>query len=164
MYELFPNSWHEDLGAAYTRANTVLLLLLQIDQRQDKANYYGFKLTVCTGKQSSVNSEKIHEAIWMERVLLHWMKAYFGVFITKRRSKGMKLKILISGDVMLVWTERGQWLPGVTRIYGRKHTHKVSCPATRHWGGWGGRRYSSYSFFTSALDGGEWSASRPGRA
>jgi hypothetical protein len=26
------------------------------------------------------------------------------------------------------------------------------------------RRYSSYSFTTSALDGGEWSASRPGRA
>jgi hypothetical protein len=25
-------------------------------------------------------------------------------------------------------------------------------------------RYSSYSFLTSALDGGEWSASRPGRA
>jgi hypothetical protein len=28
----------------------------------------------------------------------------------------------------------------------------------------GERRYSSYSFLTSALDGGEWSASRPGRA
>jgi hypothetical protein len=28
----------------------------------------------------------------------------------------------------------------------------------------GGGRYSSYSFSTSALDGGEWSASRPGRA
>jgi hypothetical protein len=28
----------------------------------------------------------------------------------------------------------------------------------------GKRRYSSYSFLTSALDGGEWSASRPGRA
>jgi hypothetical protein len=26
------------------------------------------------------------------------------------------------------------------------------------------RRYSSYLFLTSALDGGEWSASRPGRA
>ncbi|KDR19802.1 Proton-coupled folate transporter [Zootermopsis nevadensis] len=31
-------------------------------------------------------------------------------------------------------------------------------------GAWGERRYSSYSFLTSALDGGEWSASRPGRA
>jgi hypothetical protein len=28
----------------------------------------------------------------------------------------------------------------------------------------GGRGYGSYSFTTSALDGGEWSASRPGRA
>jgi hypothetical protein len=28
----------------------------------------------------------------------------------------------------------------------------------------GGEEYSSYSFMTSALDGGEWSASRPGRA
>jgi len=26
------------------------------------------------------------------------------------------------------------------------------------------RRYSSYSFSTSALEGGKWSASRPGRA
>jgi hypothetical protein len=41
---------------------------------------------------------------------------------------------------------------------------EVSCPATRHRGVWGVRRYSSYSFLTSALDGGEWSASRPGRA
>jgi hypothetical protein len=31
-------------------------------------------------------------------------------------------------------------------------------------GAWGERRYSSYSFTTSALDGCEWSASRPGRA
>jgi hypothetical protein len=39
-----------------------------------------------------------------------------------------------------------------------------SNPTTRHGGAWGERRYSSYSFSTSALDGGEWSASRPGRA
>jgi hypothetical protein len=38
---------------------------------------------------------------------------------------------------------------------------KQSSPATRHGGTWGERRYSSYSFLTSALDGGEWSASRP---
>jgi hypothetical protein len=31
-------------------------------------------------------------------------------------------------------------------------------------GAWGQRRYSSYCFLTSALEGGEWSASRPGRA
>jgi hypothetical protein len=40
---------------------------------------------------------------------------------------------------------------------------KQSCPATRHGGAWGERRYSSYQFLTSALDGSEWSASRPGR-
>jgi hypothetical protein len=41
---------------------------------------------------------------------------------------------------------------------------QVSCPATRHGGVWRERRYSFYSFLTSALDGGEWSASRFGRA
>jgi hypothetical protein len=44
------------------------------------------------------------------------------------------------------------------------YTKSKSCPTTRHEGAWGERRYSSYSFSTSALDGGEWSASRPGRA
>jgi hypothetical protein len=39
---------------------------------------------------------------------------------------------------------------------------KQSSPATRH--AWGESKYSSYSFLTSALDGVEWSASRPGRA
>jgi hypothetical protein len=39
-----------------------------------------------------------------------------------------------------------------------------SSPSTHHGGAWGERRYSSYSFTTSALDGGEWSASRPGCA
>jgi hypothetical protein len=38
------------------------------------------------------------------------------------------------------------------------------CPATRHGGAWGERRYSSYSFTTTALDWGERSASRIGRA
>jgi hypothetical protein len=37
-------------------------------------------------------------------------------------------------------------------------------PSTRHGCAWGERMHSSYSFTTSALDGGEWSASRPGRA
>jgi hypothetical protein len=41
---------------------------------------------------------------------------------------------------------------------------KKSCPATCHGGTWGERKYSSYSYLTSAPDGGEWSASRPGRA
>jgi hypothetical protein len=41
---------------------------------------------------------------------------------------------------------------------------KQSSPATRHGGAWGERRYISYSFLTTALDGGECSASRPGHA
>jgi hypothetical protein len=41
---------------------------------------------------------------------------------------------------------------------------KKVCPATCHGGTWGERRYISYSYLTSALDLGEWSASRPGRA
>jgi hypothetical protein len=39
-----------------------------------------------------------------------------------------------------------------------------SSPVARRGGVSGERKYSSYSFLTSALDGGEWSASRPGRA
>jgi hypothetical protein len=35
------------------------------------------------------------------------------------------------------------------------------CPTTRHGGAWGESRCSSYSFSTSTLDGGEWTASRP---
>jgi hypothetical protein len=42
--------------------------------------------------------------------------------------------------------------------------NSYSDPATRHGGAWGERKYSSYSFLTSALDRGEWSESRPGRA
>jgi hypothetical protein len=48
-------------------------------------------------------------------------------------------------------------------IYTETYT-KQSSPSTRHGGAWGERRYSSYSLSTSALDGGEWSASRHGRA
>jgi hypothetical protein len=40
---------------------------------------------------------------------------------------------------------------------------KQSSPATRHGGAWGESRYSVYSYLTSALDSGEWSASHPGR-
>jgi hypothetical protein len=41
---------------------------------------------------------------------------------------------------------------------------KVKPSSYTPWRSLGERRYSSYSFLTSALDGGEWSASRPGRA
>jgi hypothetical protein len=36
---------------------------------------------------------------------------------------------------------------------------KQSSPATLHGGAWGERKYSSYLFLTTTLDGGEWSAS-----
>jgi hypothetical protein len=48
--------------------------------------------------------------------------------------------------------------------WGLLQSKKKSSPSTRHGGAWGERRYSSYSFMNSALDGGEWSASRPGRS
>jgi hypothetical protein len=41
---------------------------------------------------------------------------------------------------------------------------KVKLSRYTPWRRLGGRRYSFYSFLTSALDGGEWSASRPDRA
>jgi hypothetical protein len=40
----------------------------------------------------------------------------------------------------------------------------MAVPQDTYGGAWGERRYSSYSFTTWAVDGGEWSASRPGRA
>jgi hypothetical protein len=42
-------------------------------------------------------------------------------------------------------------------------TRFISCPATAMQAP-RGEKYNSYSFLISALDGGEWSASRPGRA
>jgi hypothetical protein len=40
----------------------------------------------------------------------------------------------------------------------------LSSPTTHLWRHRGERKYSSYPFSTSALDSGEWSVSRPGRA
>jgi hypothetical protein len=61
-----------------------------------------------------------------------------------------------------------QYIPDDSELHTRHRenliSHKKSCPTTRHEGAWGKRRYSSYSFSTSALDEGEWSASPPGRA
>jgi len=45
-----------------------------------------------------------------------------------------------------------------------RYLKKEGCPTTRHEGAWDERKYSSYSFSTSALHGGEWSASLSGRA
>jgi hypothetical protein len=50
---------------------------------------------------------------------------------------------------------------GRTQIEGvREELFAVTLQAMEAHGG----RYNSYSYLTSALDGGEWSASRPGRA
>jgi hypothetical protein len=61
-----------------------------------------------------------------------------------------------------------QWegaVTGTERIHSTLIVLNVlSGPVTRHGGALGERIYSSYSLFTSALEGGEWSASRPGRA
>jgi len=48
---------------------------------------------------------------------------------------------------------------GYTKYFG----YKAKQSRYTQWRRLGERRYSSYSFTTSALDGGEWSASRPGR-
>jgi hypothetical protein len=53
---------------------------------------------------------------------------------------------------------------GNFRHFTRLYKVKQSSPATRHGGACGEGKYSSYSFLTSALDEGDWSASRLGRA
>jgi hypothetical protein len=50
------------------------------------------------------------------------------------------------------------------KIKNIKHDHKVKLCCYMPWRRLGERRYSSYSFLTSAIDGGEWSASHPGCA
>jgi hypothetical protein len=49
-------------------------------------------------------------------------------------------------------------------VFHNHHTFHKVVSAVCHGGTGGERRYSSYSYLTSALDGGEWSVSRPGRA
>jgi hypothetical protein len=62
---------------------------------------------------------------------------------------------------MLLTTSYGgfQWHPLRLKV-----KVKIKAVPLSHAGAKGKRSYSSYSFLTSALDGGEWSASRPGRA
>jgi hypothetical protein len=58
-----------------------------------------------------------------------------------------------------------QYVLMVTALPISDHRYMLkSGPVTLHIGALGERRYSSYSFLTSALEGGEWSASRPDRA
>jgi hypothetical protein len=90
------------------------------------------------------------------RLVVKCLRLHFKIFnymsITTRKT------VQVVFDCLLV----NQKLKTVgSNIYPPK---KQSCPATRHTGAWRERRYSSYTFLTSALYGGEWSASRPGRA
>jgi hypothetical protein len=62
------------------------------------------------------------------------------------------------------WRERFQGTRALSVKTTHKHTYKVKQSRYTPWKRLGERRYSSYSFTTSALDGGEWSASRPDRA
>jgi hypothetical protein len=61
------------------------------------------------------------------------------------------------------WARKG---PGATQPGATADadlSDKVKLSRYTPWRRMGERRYSSYSYLTSALDGGEWSASRPGR-
>jgi hypothetical protein len=49
-------------------------------------------------------------------------------------------------------------------LRGNGPSAQLLCPAKRYAGAMEERRFSFYSFFTSALDGGEWSASGAGIA
>jgi hypothetical protein len=72
----------------------------------------------------------------------------------------INIMIMMSNMIMIIIQFRSYIVCQLQRHY---HWQKIS-PATRHGGAWGERRYRSCSFLTSALDGGEWSASRPGYA
>jgi hypothetical protein len=63
-------------------------------------------------------------------------------------------------DPSFCWEPLSHWADEKITVF----MQMQSSPATRHGRAWGERRYSSHSFLTSALDGGEWLASRPGRA
>jgi hypothetical protein len=91
-----------------------------------------------------MNANDALERIWKEAVV-----AYFKIFAQ------------LCGE-----TEKGNNTLSrpIADLRAKIRTCKVkSCRTTRPGGTWGKRRYSSYSFLTPALDGGECSATRPGR-
>jgi hypothetical protein len=65
-------------------------------------------------------------------------------------------RFIISGDSQPS-SYSSPWQPQLSKS-------KVKQSLYTPWRRLGGEEYSSYSFTTSALDGGEWSTSRPGRA
>jgi hypothetical protein len=80
----------------------------------------------------------------------------------------MRFEVLkvVKMSMLFFWVKRrvASWID--TSFSEEHKVKKVKLSRYTPWRhiGRGGRRYSSYSFLTSALDGGEWSASRPGRA
>jgi hypothetical protein len=86
----------------------------------------------------------------LNELRFQWLKAK-----TQRNKSNLSIHY-VSYNITTVNTLYGAYL---SRYFADK-----SCPTTRHEDAWGKRRYSSYSFLNSALDGGEWSASRHGRA
>jgi hypothetical protein len=68
---------------------------------------------------------------------------------------------IIASHILRMWSNLLRWVFNFRStsltLYKKKSRYTP-------WWRLGERRYSFYSFKTSALDGGEWSASRPGRA
>jgi hypothetical protein len=69
------------------------------------------------------------------------------------------------GDEVIMYDHAKEFVPNPKPFVTiRKVKSKVKQSLYTPWRRLGGYEYSSYSFTTSAQDGGEWSASRPGRA
>jgi hypothetical protein len=67
---------------------------------------------------------------------------------------------------LVVWRNNTTVVMYLNLLLRTNNTFLVKVKQSRYtpWRRFGGEEYSSYSFTTSALDWGEWSASRPGRA
>jgi hypothetical protein len=76
----------------------------------------------------------------------------------------LKWLIALNPGVICAWSEYLRMLQGQTLSLWPTTYLKAKAVPLHAMKALGGEEYSSYSFSTSALDGGEWSASRPGRA
>jgi len=59
-------------------------------------------------------------------------------------------------SILILYCHILLWESKIFKAFMVSSKKKESSPAIRHGGAWGERRYSSYSFTTSALDGGAW--------
>jgi hypothetical protein len=81
--------------------------------------------------------------------ILQWHPSGYSTFVTKSTTYFNPSNLLVT--ICTTWSVIKSC---VFYIYGSCMTLSFFCsPATRHGGAWGERRYSSYSFSTSALDG-----------